>query len=388
MMKAGMKMGKSVFICAIFAIIAIITAILFTGCSENKPSPDRGSQSSTPVIGSDITDDTQRDDTQSDDDTGPAEDDGFVSEETGGQTDITSNSPLRIRENNSGSGVSDDAGVYRKTPPAVVDNIVSKNGESEKIVPQYEVKRICDVLYGQIGDKKLLLDMYLPNKSGTMPILVFFHGGELESGNKESLADLAWEFASQGIGVVTPSYRLYPDADYPDFIDDAARSVAWVQQNITKYASSDGIFVGGHSAGAYLAYMLCFDGSYLAEYSVDAGSIKGYICASGSPATPGAVLKYRGDDPDSDIIDDAAPLYHVMETGMPLLVLCADNDVSGRLEQTHTLIDKIKQLNYISECTFTLMNGYTSSSYLESVNGCHSALFLSAREFIARHIYS
>lgn len=66
-----------------------------------------------------------------------------------------------------------------------------------------------------------LLDLYLP-EGKNFPTLVYFHGGGLEGGDKQGHPFIPY-LASRGIAVVSANYRMYPEARYPDFVQDAAR---------------------------------------------------------------------------------------------------------------------------------------------------------------------
>lgn len=64
-----------------------------------------------------------------------------------------------------------------------------------------------------------------------LPVIVWFHGGGLTSGNKSVPAELM----DAGYVVVAPNYRLIPEVGVSECIDDAAEAVAWVFENIEKY---------------------------------------------------------------------------------------------------------------------------------------------------------
>ncbi len=49
-----------------------------------------------------------------------------------------------------------------------------------------------------------------------------------------------------------------------ELIGDVAKSLGWVHRNVAKYGGDPTrIFVGGHSAGAQLAALICIDDRYL-----------------------------------------------------------------------------------------------------------------------------
>lgn len=65
-------------------------------------------------------------------------------------------------------------------------------------------------------------------------------------------------------------------------IGDVAKSLGWVHRNIEKFGGDpDRIFVGGHSAGAQLAALICTDESYLEQEGVNFRSLRGCIPVDG-----------------------------------------------------------------------------------------------------------
>ena len=62
-----------------------------------------------------------------------------------------------------------------------------------------------------------------------------FHGGGLTSGNRH----IPEQLKNQNIAVVAVNYRLGPKAVCPDYIDDAAASIAWVFKNIQNYGGDN-----------------------------------------------------------------------------------------------------------------------------------------------------
>ena len=69
------------------------------------------------------------------------------------------------------------------------------------------------------GNEKL--DLYLPDNKD-FDLFVYFHGGGLERGDKANHPHIFAHFISCGVAVASVEYRKLPDAQYPDFIEDAA----------------------------------------------------------------------------------------------------------------------------------------------------------------------
>ena len=70
------------------------------------------------------------------------------------------------------------------------------------------------------------------DRCGDAPVLVFFYGGGWERGDKADLRETAQSLAASGMIVATPDYRLYPQAVFPQFVEDCAQAVARVREMV------------------------------------------------------------------------------------------------------------------------------------------------------------
>jgi acetyl esterase/lipase len=142
------------------------------------------------------------------------------------------------------------------------------------------------------------LDLYLPEDKQDFPVLVLVHGGAWMLGDKSFFGwgpDLGRYFASRGIGVVMPSYRLSPGVKHPEHVKDVARAVAWTHQNIGCYGGDpDQLFLCGHSAGGHLVSLLATDPSYLRAVGLSGSDLKGVISVSGVYRVPALALNLDG----------------------------------------------------------------------------------------------
>ena len=252
----------------------------------------------------------------------------------------------------------------------------------------YDILEKRDLVFATVEGVSLALDLFFPKTEKAVPLLIFFHGGGLESGDKTDYMPNVQELVREGIAVATPNYRMYPQVSHPAFLADAASAVSWLKAHVNEHFPCNGIFIGGHSAGAYLSMMLCFDTRWLAAEGLDAHAFDGYLFASGQPTTHLNILKYRGEDMRRAMIDETAALFHVTgPKGPPLQILCADNDFPARLEQTQLLVATLKHYAYESEIDFQVLQGHDHGSYLERVPGENrpSLFFERAVPFIRRH---
>jgi acetyl esterase/lipase len=127
------------------------------------------------------------------------------------------------------------------------------------------------------------LDVCRPTHAAGAPVVVFFYGGAWRSGSKGLYRYVGKALARRGYVAVVPDYRVYPEAYYPDFLEDAALAVRWVKDNVSRFGGDpDKIFLKGHSAGAHIAAMLALDGRWLRQVGLVPGrDIAGLIGVAG-----------------------------------------------------------------------------------------------------------
>ena len=203
------------------------------------------------------------------------------------------------------------------------------------------MKIIRDIVYGETGQ---CLDIYLPDGGATGDAFLYFHGGGLEAGNRKIAEVFAPRMTAEGIAVLSADYRLYPEAKYPDFIEDAADAVAWAADHMKEYGAGERLFVGGSSAGAYLSMMLCFDRKYLDRHGIAPERVSGFLHDAGQPTCHFNVLRERGIDTRRVIVDESSPMWHVgLRTEYPpMLFLVADHDMQNRYEQTVLMLSTMR----------------------------------------------
>lgn len=218
------------------------------------------------------------------------------------------------------------------------------------------MKKLTDLSYGEHPLQKL--DLYLPEVE-CFPLLIYFHGGGLTGGDKSRQELFCSHLAKCGIAVANANYRLYPEAHYPDYLEDAAGAVAWVHENISRYGKATKTYIGGSSAGGYLSQMLCFDGRWLSARGLSPLNFAGFIHDAGQPTCHFNVLRERGIDSKRVIIDDGAPLYHVGEDEEypPMLIIVSTQDMENRYEQTMLLCSTLKHFGHTEGVTLKILHG-------------------------------
>lgn len=250
-----------------------------------------------------------------------------------------------------------------------------------------KMQKIENIAYKDTGLDRHLLDVWVPDLK-KFPVYINFHGGGMTSGDKERQNPFVEHLAKQGIMVVNANYRLYPNAKYPEFIQDAAAVVKWAMDNAKNYGEPTDFFVGGESAGGYISLMLCFDKKYLANVGIDADSLSGYVFNAGQPTAHFRVLKEYGIDPRRVIVDERAPIYHICGERKypPMQIFVSDNDISGRYEQTMLLMATLKHFEYDMErVDLRYMKGYAHCKYTNEIIGDRCPFSDMVAEFIRKY---
>lgn len=142
----------------------------------------------------------------------------------------------------------------------------------------------ANVPYVDNGHERHVLDIYTPETPADEPLPVMFwiHGGGWQTGDKSDVALKPKVMTERGFVFVSTNYRLLPDVTMDVLIRDVATSLGWVHRNIEKYGGDPSrIFVGGHSAGAQLAALICIDERYLGEQGVALKVLKGCVPVDG-----------------------------------------------------------------------------------------------------------
>ena len=131
-----------------------------------------------------------------------------------------------------------------------------KRGDRNRGLPE-GAKVLRDIVYAKVGQRELVLDLYLPsNPRGKLPVVMWIHGGGWRNGDKGS-AGAARPMVGRGFAVADVAYRLSGEAIFPAQVEDCKAAVRWVRANATKHGlDGERIGVWGSSAGGHLVAFL------------------------------------------------------------------------------------------------------------------------------------
>ena len=109
--------------------------------------------------------------------------------------------------------------------------------------------------YKQVGKLAIKADVYTLGERPFRPVLVWIHGGALIMGNREGIDQrLKQALLDKGYAVVSIDYRLAPETQLPEIIQDVEDAFGWIRSEGPKLFQADParIAVSGGSAGGYL----------------------------------------------------------------------------------------------------------------------------------------
>lgn len=173
------------------------------------------------------------------------------------------------------------------------------------------------------------MDVY---RSSSVPadaaVLVFFHGGSWRTGEIAWYRFVGEALAAEGMIVVVPEYRKYPDVQFPAFVEDAAQAVHYARAHAADWGGNpDRLFIAGHSAGAHIAGLLATDAHYLRRHSMTPGALAGFIGLAGPyDFAPITAASLRAIFPDRANEAGTQPIHFVDGDEPPMLLLHGSDD--------------------------------------------------------------
>lgn len=149
-----------------------------------------------------------------------------------------------------------------------------------------------NVPYADSPQERQVLDIYAPKDAKNLPVMFWIHGGGWQVGDKTEVNLKPQVLVDRGMVFVSTNYRLLPKVEMETIVADVAKSLAWVHKHIAEYGGDPKrIVVGGHSAGAQLAALVCIDDRLLKAEGVSFSSLKGCIPVDGDTYDIPAIIE-------------------------------------------------------------------------------------------------
>lgn len=247
-------------------------------------------------------------------------------------------------------------------------------------------KDVKDVVYGEVGDRTLLLDLYFPKENTKPHLVVWIHGGAWHSGSK---ASPPLSFIRSGYALASVDYRLSTEAKFPAAIHDIKASIRYLRANAEKYGyRADKIVIAGSSAGGHLAALVgvtnndnTLEGN-VGKFIDTSSSVQAIIDYYG-PTNFTTILKQStphgvgvrgpamalllGNTVDNvpELAKQASPALQVDANDPPLLIFHGDQDIQVPINQSHELEGAYKRNKLVVRLEVVHGGGHSDSPYFD-----------------------
>lgn len=225
--------------------------------------------------------------------------------------------------------------------------------------PPAGIKTLANIDYVGNGNKRQMLDLYLPEaKSETpRPLVVYIHGGGWENGSKDQAGVLFGLIKDRPYAGASLNYRLTDQAIWPAQIHDCKAAIRWLRGHAKEYNLDPNKIAGfGISAGGHLVSMLGVSGGVkelegdLGDFDNESSRVTCVLDFCG----PANFLTFGGEgtiidvnDPNTalskliggtvkekpDAAKNASPVNYLTSDDAPFLIIHGDKDNIVRYAQ-------------------------------------------------------
>ncbi|QNM84013.1 alpha/beta hydrolase [Sphingomonas sabuli] len=215
-------------------------------------------------------------------------------------------------------------------------------------------------------DPRLKLDVWAPNRAPAepLPVVVFFYGGGWAMGDRAEYGFAGRALAARGFVCVIPDYRLVPNVRFPAFVEDGARAMKWVADNIAGYGGDPSrVAVSGHSAGSYIAAMLALDPHFLRDAGADPKLIRAAALLSG-PYDFYPFTENRGRDALANWPrpQETQPITFARKDAPPMLLMHGTADTVVQPRNSRALAAALTKAGAVAETRF-----YEGKSHIDTI---------------------
>lgn len=149
-----------------------------------------------------------------------------------------------------------------------------------------------NIRYTDGSNSRHVLDIYAPANAKNLPVVFWIHGGGWSSGDKTEVKTKPQWFMDKGFVFVSTNYRLLPEVDMETLTRDIAKAFGWTSKHVAEFGGDPKrVLVGGHSAGAQLAALICTDDRYLKAEGVSLTDIIGCVPVDGDTYDVPAIIE-------------------------------------------------------------------------------------------------
>lgn len=215
-------------------------------------------------------------------------------------------------------------------------------------------KKYKDLSYIEKANPKIAvtpkLNVFTPRKTSEekLPVLIFLHGGNWNTGSKDTYGFFGRNFAKKGVITVIPDYTLSPEVSYDEMTEQTAQAIKWTQEHIEEYnGDPQQIYLTGHSAGGHLVALATMN----PKYGIDPTTISGIILNDAAgldmynylqkipPTTENNYLTTWTNNPET--WKEASPIYYIDENTPPIMMYLGSKTYPSIKEGSRRFLDAL-----------------------------------------------
>jgi len=207
-----------------------------------------------------------------------------------------------------------------------------------------------DVVYTQIGERKLKMDIMYTKDAKMQPLVICIHGGGWMGGHRSMYHSRMRKLAEQGYVTASVEYRFAPKTTWPGQMKDVQAAHKFLIKNAERYGiDPERIAAWGESAGGHLALMLGLTPTEKGE----ALRLRGVVNYFGptefrqTDRIQGAgrfmLMALMGGrlEGKKEILAEASPMFHIDRTDPPVLTLHGTRDRLVPIEGSELLHEEM-----------------------------------------------
>lgn len=255
---------------------------------------------------------------------------------------------------------------------------------SVSIYAQQDTIITKNIVYAEVENRQLKLDIYKLKEQKEPYLIVWVHGGAWHSGNKENppLGLLPYGYALASV-----DFRVSTEKPFPVQIYDIKAAIRFLRANAQKYGyKSEKIIIWGASSGGHLAALVAttnnnaaLEGN-LGNYTNTLSAVQACIDFYGptnfltilNQSTPHglnvrlpalAILLGKPVEQVNELAKLASPVYQVDAACPPMFIAHGEQDAQVPINQSIELMSVYKSKNLKVQIEFVPNAGHTDPIY-------------------------
>ncbi len=227
-------------------------------------------------------------------------------------------------------------------------------------IPQESFTEPQLVRYKTFDGRKIPAFLYLPQKTGRFPVIVYIHGGP-EAQERVWFDPIFQYFLNRGYAVFAPNVRgstgygkAYTHLDDVELREDSVKDIAYGVEYLRTIAqvNPEKIAVMGGSYGGYmvLAALTRYPNLWTAGVDiVGIANFKTFLKNTGAYRRKWRIAEYGDPQKDSELLEKISPINHVDKIKAPLMVIQGANDPRVPQSEAEQIVQAIKERNGVVE---------------------------------------